>query len=412
MYAALQHDAGRSSRGDQTLKILSHLDAFIPWGPGWLSGAATLAAAAAVALLAHWLSLRIVLRVPVPGRARGFLETFIATTTGPSRLALVVLALWAALPSTSFSPAVSGSIGQALLASFIVLLGWSAMRALDVAATLYLRRFRLDGDDNLLARKHVTQVRVLKRAGEVLIGLVTVAAALMTFASVRAYGVSLFASAGAASLVAGLAARPLLTNLIAGVQIAITQPIRLEDAVIVEGEWGWVEEITSTYVVVRLWDWRRMVLPLSYFLEKPFQNWTRETSSLIGSVFLYVDYSVPVEAVRQALVEIARASPLWDGKVVMLQVSDAKEWSVELRALVSARNAPQTWDLRCEVREKLVAFLQREYPHALPTARVWLDDGRKRPLREPGEAPLGRTERSGASLRSDRSILSGASHAA
>src|SRR5918998_398837 len=210
----------------------------------WVSGAAILAAAATAALLAHWVSLRLVPRVPVPGRARGFLETFVTATTGPSRLAVVMLALWAALPTAHFPAAVSRGVGQALLVGLIVLVGWSAMRAIEVAAALHLRRFRLDVDD-------------------------------------------------------GLAARPLLTNLIAGVQIAITQPIRLEDAVIVEGEWGWVEEITSTYVVVRLWDWRRMVLPLSYFLEKPFQNWTRETSSLIGSVFLYVDYSVPVEAVRR-----------------------------------------------------------------------------------------------------------------
>src|SRR5918993_3651150 len=345
-------------------------EGMMPEMPSWVSGAAILAAAAAAALLAHWLSLRLVPRVPVPGRARGFLESFIAATTGPSRLAIVVLALWAALPTAHFPAAASRGVGQALLVGLIVLVGWSAMRAIEVAAALHLRRFRLDVDDNLLARKHVTQVHVLRRAGGILIALVTAAAALMSFESVRAYGVSLFASAGAASLVVGLAARPLLTNLIAGVQIAVTQPIRLEDAVIVEGEWGWVEEITSTYVVVRLWDWRRMVLPLSYFLEKPFQNWTRETSSLIGSVFLYVDYSVPVEAVRRELAEVARASPLWDGKVVNLQVSDAKEWAVELRALVSARNAPQTWGLRCEVREKLVAFLQREYPHALPTARV------------------------------------------
>jgi small-conductance mechanosensitive channel len=196
----------------------------------------------------------------------------------------------------------------------------------------------------------------------------------MTFPSVQAYGLSLFASAGAASVVVGLAARPLLTNLIAGLQIAVTQPIRLEDAVLLEGEWGWIEEITTTYVVVRLWDWRRMILPLSYFLEKPFQNWTRETGSLIGSVFVYVDYTVPVEAVRQKLTEIAQASPLWDGKVVSLQVSDAKERTLELRALISARNAPQTWDLRCEVREKLVAFLQREFPETLPTARVQVTD--------------------------------------
>ncbi len=340
--------------------------------PSWVSGMAILAAAATVALLAHWLSLRLVLRVPMPGRARGFLQTFVATTTGPSRLAVVVLALWAALPSTDFPAAASRGIGQVLLVGLIVLVGWSAMRAIEVAAALHLRRFRLDVDDNLLARKHVTQVHVLRRAGGILIALVTAAAALMSVDSVRAYGVGLFASAGAASLVVGLAARPLLTNLIAGVQIAVTQPIRLEDAVIVEGEWGWVEEIASTYVVVRLWDWRRMVLPLSYFLEKPFQNWTRETSSLIGSVFLHVDYSVPVEAVRRELAVIARASPLWDGKVANLQVSDAKEWAVELRALVSARNAAQAWDLRCEVREKLVAFLQREYPQALPTARVQL----------------------------------------
>jgi small-conductance mechanosensitive channel len=342
----------------------------MPETPSWVSGAAILAVSATAALLAHWLSLRLVPRVPVPGRARGFLQAFVAATTGPSRLAVVVLALWAALPTADVPAAASRGVGQALLVGLIVLVGWSAMRAVEVAAALHLRRFRLDVDDNLLARKHATQVHILRRAGGILIALVTAAAALMSVDSVRAYGVGLFASAGAASLVVGLAARPLLTNLIAGVQIAVTQPIRLEDAVIVEGEWGWVEEITSTYVVVRLWDWRRMVLPLSYFLEKPFQNWTRETGSLIGSVFLYVDYSVPVEAVRRELAEIARASPLWDGKVVNLQVSDAKEWAVELRALVSARNAPQTWDLRCEVREKLVAFLQREYPHALPTARV------------------------------------------
>ena len=248
------------------------------------------------------------------------------------------------------------------------------MRAIEIAATLYLHHFRVDADDNLAARKHLTQIRVLKRVGDILIGLVTAATALMTFPSVQSYGVSLFASAGVASVVLGLAARPLLTNLIAGVQVAITQPIRLEDAVIVEGEWGWVEEITTTYVVVRLWDWRRMILPLSYFLEKPFQNWTRETASLIGSVFIYVDYTVPVEVVRKELARIAQESALWDGKVVSLQVSDARERTVELRALVSARNAPQTWDLRCEVREKLIAFLQHELPQALPTARLELHD--------------------------------------
>ncbi len=348
------------------------------WLPGlqaWLPGAGVMLAAALAALLAHWLSVRLVPHVPVPGRARGFVRTFVTATTGPSRLAVVLGALWASLPWVSFPAEVSYNIGRTLAVGLIVLAGWSAARAIEVAATLHLQHFRIDVDDNLLARKHVTQVRILKRAGDVLIGLVTIATALMTLDSVRAYGVSLFASAGAASLVIGLAARPLLANLIAGVQIAVTQPIRLEDAVIVEGEWGWVEEITGTYVVVRLWDWRRMILPLSYFLEKPFQNWTRETASLIGSVFVHVDYSVPFEAVREELTKIARASPLWDGRVVNLQVSDATERTVQLRALVSARNAPQTWDLRCEVREKLIVYLQREHPQALPTARVDLRAG-------------------------------------
>lgn len=178
-------------------------------------------------------------------------------------------------------------------------------------------------------------------------GLHRVAAAMMSFEQVRQYGVSLFASAGVAGLAIGLAARPLLSNLIAGVQIAVAQPIRLDDVVFLEGEYGTIEEITTTYVVMKLWDWRRMVVPLSYFIEKPFQNWTRETSALIGSVFLYVDYTVLVERVREKLMEVARTSPLWDGRVVVLQVSDAtKDHTVELRALLGARSAPTAWDLR------------------------------------------------------------------
>jgi small-conductance mechanosensitive channel len=221
-----------------------------------------------------------------------------------------------------------------------------------------------------MARKHVTQVRLLRRAVDTLVVIVTIAAALMIFDSVRQYGVSLFASAGAAGLVLGLAARPVLSNLIAGVQLALTQPIRIDDAVIVENEWGWIEEITSTYVVVRLWDWRRLVVPLAHFIEKPFQNWTRENASLIGSVMLYVDYRAPVESIRRKLEEFAKQSKLWDGKVVNLQVTDARERTIELRALVSARNAPQAWDLRCEIREKLIRFLRESHPDALPRARA------------------------------------------
>jgi small-conductance mechanosensitive channel len=345
--------------------------------PAWVSAPVwstlILIAAGVVGLVLHRLSLILFKRLTPPRKVRTFFELFVENTRGPSRLAYVVFLVGAALPSVNFSASTTIVIAHVLLVGFVLLVGWTSIRASEIGATLYLHRFRTDVDDNLLARKHLTQVRILKRAADILIGLFTIGVALMTFDEVRQYGLSLFASAGAASLVVGLAARPLLTNLIAGVQIAITQPIRLEDAVIVEGEWGWIEEITSTYVVVRLWDWRRMVLPIAYFLEKPFQNWTRESGALIGSVFLYLDYSVPVQAVRDKLTEIAAESPLCDGKVINLQVSDARDSVIELRALVSARTAPQCWDLRCEVREKLIAFVQAEYPHALPHMRIAFD---------------------------------------
>jgi small-conductance mechanosensitive channel len=199
--------------------------------------------------------------------------------------------------------------------------------------------------------------------------MLTLSAALMTFPAVRQYGVSLFASAGIAGIVAGLAARPVLSNLMAGVQLAMTQPIRLYDAVIVENEYGTIEEITSTYVVVKLWDLRRMIVPLTYFIEKPFQNWTRENSSLIGNVMLYLDYTAPVDIIREKFSAILKESKRWDGQVCTTQVTDFKEGTMELRLLMSARSSGQAFDLRCEVREKLIDFLQREHPEALPHSR-------------------------------------------
>lgn len=195
---------------------------------------------------------------------------------------------------------------------------------------------------------------------------------LMTFPSIRHLGESLFASAGLAALVAGLAARSTFSNLIAGVQIAFTQPMRLDDVVIVEGEWGWIEEIRTTYVVVRIWDLRRLIVPLSYFIEKPFQNWTRQTADLLGTVFLYTDYTVPVEEVRQEIHRVLESSKRWDGKVWGMQVTNASERSMELRALMSAPNASVAFELRCFVREKLIQFLQEKYPQSLPKTRAEL----------------------------------------
>lgn len=333
----------------------------------WAMSAAILVGAAIVALLLYAVALALARRLIT--ERRPFLRTALSATKGPIRLALLLLALAVALPAMPLAEATTNLLARLLGVATICLLGWIALTALQITADLYLRRFQIGVADNLSARKHVTQVRVLQRIMEVIIVLITVGFALMTFDAVRQFGVTLFASAGVAGIVAGLAARPVLTNFLAGVQIAVAQPIRINDAVIVENESGTVEEITFSYVVVRLWDLRRMVVPLSYFIEKPFQNWTRTGSELIGSVFLYVDHTAPVDAIRNKLSEIVSQSALWNGKVASLQVSDCKEMAIELRALVSANSAAATWDLRCEVREKLIDFLQREHPSALPRRR-------------------------------------------
>jgi len=286
------------------------------------------------------------------------------------RIAVMIIALALAVTVSPLNPEPSLFIRQSLLFGFILVLGWIVMGAVEMWAVLALRRYDLTAEDNLLARKHVTQARILQRVATILIGLITLGLALMTIAEVRQWGLSLLASAGVVGIVAGLALQPFLTNMIAGVQIATAQPIRIDDAVIVEGEWGTVEEITSTYVVVKLWDWRRMVLPLTYFIQKPFQNWTRETARLIGTAFLYVDYEAPMDRLRAELERICRASPLWDGDVVNLQVTDITDRVAQVRCLASARNAPTAFDLRCEIREKMLAFMRDECPEALPKDRL------------------------------------------
>lgn len=301
---------------------------------------------------------------------RDNVHAILRRTKGLTRFALIILAVSALLPLAPLSGAVLDETHRILLAAFIVLTGWLAIVSVNIALDRYARAFHIDVADNLMARKAVTQVQVLKRALDILLIFLTAGFALMSFDSVRQFGVSLFASAGVAGIAAGLAARPVLGNLIAGMQIAITQPIRLGDVLVIQGNWGVVEEISSTYVVLKIWDWRRLIVPLSYFFDNPFENWTRASASLIGSVMLYVDYTVPVDAVRARLKEIAQASPLWDGQVLNLQVTDAREETVELRALVSARDSGTAFDLRCEVREKLIAFLRDSHPGALPRRRT------------------------------------------
>jgi small-conductance mechanosensitive channel len=253
----------------------------------------------------------------------------------------------------------------------ICAIGWAITTFVDGLTKRRLSQLKMDQPDDLTARKLATRLDITRRVWVVLGATITLAAALTVIPGVKQIGVSLFASAGIAGLALGIAARPLLSNLIAGLQIAFTQPIRIKDAVVIEGEWGWIEEIGLFYVVVKIWDWRRLVVPVSYFTEKPFQNWTRQTASIIGSVFWYVDYTAPIGAMREKLKEICEGSALWDGDVVNLQVTETRDNStLTIRALASARNSPEAWDLRCHIREKMIAWLQAEYPEALPRVRA------------------------------------------
>jgi len=347
---------------------LTELRDVLRFAPDWAVAAVLFAIAVIAALTLHQIAVAILTRAL--SAQHPMLQRIVIGTRGPSRLALLLFALAVTVPAAPVDDNVGDLLSKLLLLTTIGLLGWMAITAIHIAADLYLMRFRIDVADNLLARKHVTQMRILLRAADTLVTVVTVGFALMTFESVRQYGISLFASAGVAGLVIGLALRPLLSNLLAGVQLAITQPIRIDDVVIVENEWGWIEEITSTYVVVRIWDLRRLIVPLTYFIEKPFQNWTRENAAILGPVILHLDYRAPIDAIREQAKAICEASPDWDRKVCGVQVTDTRESTVEVRVLVSASTAGQAWNLRCEMREKLIAFLQREHPQALPRRRL------------------------------------------
>ena len=262
---------------------------------------------------------------------------------------------------------------HALALVLIALVAWLLIRMTYVLEDYVLSRFDVDVKDNLKARKIHTQFRVMKRIVIVVVGILAFGTMLMTFDKVRQLGTTILASAGVVGIVVGMAAQRTIATFIAGLQIAITQPIRVDDVVIVENEWGRIEEITLTYVVVRIWDLRRLIVPITYFIESPFQNWTRTSADILGTVFVYADYTVPIDAVRKELHNVLKKSDHWDGKVCVLQVTNASDRTVELRALMSAADASAAWSLRCEVREKLIEYIKTEYPQALPRIRAELN---------------------------------------
>ena len=293
-------------------------------------------------------------------------------TRGPAAALFPLLSAHAALPfleRTATRPALSAvDLGLHLL--LIAAVAWTLIALSRVLEDAVVRRFDVEAADNLRARRVRTQVGVLRRVLVIAVSLFAVSAALLRVEGLQALGTGLLASAGVIGIVVGIAAQRPLANLVAGIQLALTQPIRVGDAVVVENEWGTVEEITLTYVVVRVWDARRLVLPISHFFEKPFQNWTRRSAQIVGTVFWRVDYAAPVAEIRAECERVVRASKHWDGMVWQLDVTDATDRALELRAIMSASNAGAAWDLRCEVREKVVDYLRRTHPESLPRLRV------------------------------------------
>ena len=247
---------------------------------------------------------------------------------------------------------------------------WLLIAAIGGLANGIIAQHPADVEDNLAARRIATQARVLSRTAMTGVVMAGLALMLMTFPGARQVGASLLASAGVVGIVAGIAARPVFSNIIAGLQIALAQPIRIDDVLIIEGEWGRVEEITSTYVVLRIWDERRLIIPLQWFIEHPFQNWTRTSSEILGTVFLFADYRLPLDPLRAELQRILETAPEWDKRVSVLQLTDVTERTIQIRVLVSARSSGLAFDLRCRVREALVTFIQREYPDCLPQVRM------------------------------------------
>ena len=337
-------------------------------GPPWVTTVLAALLAAVVAIVLHLL-VRAVLRRVVREDRNVVLSAMLERTQRPAGVAWPLLAMqlaWQAAPNDLQGiELVRHTNGLALIAA----LTWLIMGVIGGLADGLIARHPSTMEDNLQARRIQTQTRVLSRCAMVLVVIAGIAMALMTFPGAKQLGASLLASAGVLGIVGGLAAKPVFANLIAGLQLALAQQLRLDDVLIVKGEWGRVEEITGTYVVLKIWDERRLIVPLQWFIENPFENWTRTGAQLLGTVFLYVDYKTPVDAIRREAHRITEAAPEWDQRVFQVAVTDANDKTMQVRILVSARDSGRAFDLRCKIREGVLAFLAREHPDCLPMVR-------------------------------------------
>lgn len=304
-----------------------------------------------------------------------FAVSVVRQTSRPAAYIFPLLAILVAISNITIPARWSATVVHTTGLLTIGMIVWSIVATIRMYGDIIVARHRLDVEDNLLARQLGTRVDILGRVAITLVLLVGLGMALMTFPEIRTIGTTVLASAGVIGIIGGLAARPLFENLVAGVQLALTQPIRIDDVVIVEKQYGRIEEIHSTYVVVRVWDLRRMVVPLSYFITTPFENWTRRTANLMGEVYVLADWTLDVEALRAQIPSIVARSPLWDKQFQNLQVTDVTDHGIQIRALVTARNSSDLWDLRCFVREGIVTYIREQQPHAYPRVRIELPDG-------------------------------------
>ncbi|MDB5069154.1 MAG: mechanosensitive ion channel family protein [Candidatus Eremiobacteraeota bacterium] len=323
----------------------------------------------AIQRLLFWLLTRWAKRSNVP-----FATAIVRRTSRSAAYVFPLLAILVVAPLVDLPPAWTQPAVHVTGLLTIAAIAWALIVLVRVWGDVVVARHRVDVEDNLLARELGTRVDILARVVVTIVILVALGAELMTFPPIRALGTTLLASAGVAGIAVGLAARPLFENLVAGVQLALTQPIRMDDVVLVEKQYGHIEEIHSTYVVVRLWDLRRLVVPLTYFINTPFENWTRRTANLLGEVYVFADWTLDVEMLRAELPKIVARTPLWDQQFQSLQVTDVTERAVQILALVTARNSAELFDLRCFVREAIVAHIRDHQPHAMPKLRVELPE--------------------------------------
>ncbi|MGC6399379.1 mechanosensitive ion channel family protein [Sphingomonas sp. FW199] len=348
--------------------MVSLLDTVSPWVSALIQAAIAICAALVVHFVVFAMATRLAAR-----NASSIDDLYVAAARGPSRWLLIAVALAGVRPILSLSD--SGDQLWLLVAGMAIpaIIGWMAINLIRATGEAVAIRADISVADNLAARRKRTRSAILTRIAVFVVGFLTLCLMLLSIPGVRSVGVTLMASAGLAGLAVGAAAQPLLKNLIAGIQMAFTEPIRIDDVVIIDGEWGRIEEIRLTYVVVAIWDERRLVVPVSRFLDDSFQNWTRNSSQLLGTVFFHLDPTADIDRIRARFEALVRANPRWDGRAQGLQVTEIRVDAIEVRGLATARDAGTAFDLRCDLREGMLAFLRDEMPEALPRRRTLIE---------------------------------------